>query len=139
MKSMIIVALLTLLIAFYQNYGDINDNYNNSLRTNKASMFINYTTSFDAYYLVNSSSDGDVTSKVTLPTWIPTDSSIKMYISGGYGYVYMPMNNGILSEIMKATDYSALVGVSDSTGIKTISGTIPKPAFIPSGYVVYVR
>ncbi|WOI84401.1 MULTISPECIES: type IV pilus biogenesis protein PilM [Enterobacteriaceae] len=139
MKSMLIVAFFTLLVAFYQNSDDSKESYNESLRTNKASLFLNYTSAFDTYYLTHSSANGDVTSQVTLPTWLPVDTTVKMNVSGGYGYVYMPSISGVLSEVMKATDNSALVGISDNTVIKTNSGTIAKPTFIPAGYIVYVR
>lgn len=139
MKSLLIVAFFTVLIAFYQNTNDDRSSYNESLRTNKASLFLNYTSAFDAYYLANSSANGDVTNKVTLPAWLPANSSVKMYVSSGYGYVFMPLESGVFSEVMKATDNSALVGVTDSSAIKTVSGTIAKPSFIPSGYIVYVR
>lgn len=139
MKSMLVVALLAILMAFFQNANDNKENYIESLRTNKASLFLNYTSAFDTYYQANSSANGDVTNNVTLPTWIPKDNTVKMYISGGNGYIYMPLESGVFSEIAKATDYSALVGISDNSVIKTSSGTITKPAFIPSGYIVYVR
>lgn len=139
MKSMLIVAFLSLLVIFYQNTDGGNESYNKSLRINKASLFLNYTSAFDSFYLANNSANGDVSSQVTLPVWMPVSSSIKMYVSNGYGYVFMPSESGVLSEIMKATDYSALVGVSDNSVIKTNSGTMAKPSFIPSGYIVYVR
>lgn len=139
MKSMLVVAFLTLLTAFYQNLNNSRESYNESLRTNKALLFLNYTSAFDTYYPGKDSPDGDVTSKVILPDWLPKDSAIKMYIGGGYGYVCMPSESGVLAEIMKATDYSALVGVSNNTVITTTSGTMTKPAFIPPGYIVYVR
>jgi len=139
MKSLLIVALCVLVVAFYQNSFEGNNSYNESLKLNKASLFLNYTSAFDVYYLSNGSANGDVTNKVTLPIWLPVDNTIKMYVNGGYGYVFMPSASGVLSEIMRATDYSALVGFTDNTSIITLSGKIAKPGFIPTGYIVYVR
>lgn len=139
MKSMLIVVFFTLLIVFYKNANYIDKNYDESLQANKSSLFLNYVSAFDNYYLANANVNGDVTNNVKLPIWIPTDSSIKMYVNGGYGYVFMPSGSGILSKILTATDYSELVGLSDSSVIKMNSGTIAKPEFIPAGYIVYVR
>ncbi|MDY8671295.1 type IV pilus biogenesis protein PilM [Escherichia coli] len=139
MKSLLIMALCILTITLYQNSIDGNDSYNESLKLNKASLFLNYTTAFDNYYLSNANVTGDVTSNVILPVWIPKDSFIKMYVNGGYGYVYMPSEKGVISELMKITDYSALIGVTDRTSIVTITGKVAKPSFIPEGYIVYMR
>ncbi|NDO82795.1 oxidoreductase [Citrobacter sp. NCU1] len=139
MKSLLVVALCILVITVYQNSINTTSSYNDLLRLNKASLFLNYTSAFDDYYLSNASAVGDVTSKVVVPVWLPKEASIKMYVNNGYGYVYMPTASGVFSEIMKSTDNSALVGISDNSVIKTNSGTITKPAFIPSGYIVYMR
>lgn len=139
MKSLLIVALCILVVMVYQNTISSNEAYNESLKLNKASLFLNYASVFDTYYLANGSASGDVTSKVKLPVWLPADSTIKMNINGGRGYVYMPSASGVFSEILKATDYSVLVGFTDSSTITTLSGKISKPSFIPAGYIVYVR
>ncbi|MGK7247398.1 type IV pilus biogenesis protein PilM [Buttiauxella agrestis] len=139
MKSLLIVALCILVVMVYQNTISSNEVYNDSLKLNKASLFLNYTSAFDTYYLANGSASGDVTSKVTLPVWLPADSAIRMNVNGGRGYVYMPSASGVLSEILKATDYSVLIGFTDGSTITTLSGKISKPSFIPAGYIVYVR
>ncbi|WP_047626565.1 type IV pilus biogenesis protein PilM [Enterobacter sp. ZOR0014] len=139
MKSLLIVAICFLVVAIYQNSFEGNGSYNETLKLNKASLFLNYTAAFDAYYLANGSANGDVTNKVTLPVWLPKDTTIKMYVNGGYGYVFMPSASGVLSEVMRATDYSALIGFTDSTSIISLAGKNPKPNFIPAGYIVYVR
>lgn len=139
MKSLLMIALCVLMVTFYQNSFEGNTSYHDTLKLSKASLFLNYTTAFDAYYLSNGSANGDVTSKVTLPVWLPKDSTIKMYVNGGYGYVFMPSASGVLSELVRATDYSALVGFTDSNSIITLSGKIQKPGVIPAGYIVYVR
>ncbi|GAB7400903.1 hypothetical protein OUHCRE2_43620 [Enterobacter asburiae] len=139
MKSLLIVALCILVVAIYQNSFEGNSSYNETLKLNKASLFLNYTAAFDAYYLANGSANGDVTNKVTLPVWLPNDVTIKMYVNGGYGYVFMPSASGVLSEIMRATDNSALIGFTDSTSIISLAGKNQKPNFIPAGYIVYVR
>ncbi|EKY4018926.1 type IV pilus biogenesis protein PilM [Enterobacter roggenkampii] len=139
MKAMLVVAFMVLLVSFYQNSNTSNESFNESLRANAAKSFLVYTEAFDSYYSSNSTGNGDVTGKVSLPAWTPVNDDIRMYINNGYGYVFMPSEGGVLSELKKATDNSALLGVSDGTSIKTNTGTLPKPAFIPSGYIVYVR
>lgn len=139
MKSLFVVALCLLVVALYQNSLEGNKSYDKTLKLTKASLFLNYTSAFDNYYLYNASANGDVTSKVAVSAWLPVDSTIKMYITGGYGYVYMPSASGVLSEIMRATGYSALIGFSDNDSITTLAGKLSKPAFIPAGYIVYVR
>lgn len=139
MKSALVFAFFILFIFFYKNLDNSKDQYEQSLRTNKSSSFISYTTAFDNYYYENKNDNGDVTDKVKIPIWIPKNNTVKMYISGGNGYIYMPLESGVFSEVLKATDYSALVGISDDSVIKTSSGTITKPVFIPSGNIVYVR
>ncbi|EGM9156115.1 type IV pilus biogenesis protein PilM [Salmonella enterica] len=139
MKSLLIVAFCTLIVAFYQNSLDDNSSYNETVKLNRASLFLNYTAAFDGFYLSNRSESGDVTNKVILPVWLPTDSSIKMYVNGDYGYVFMPSASGLFSEVLRATDYSALIGFTDNTSIVTLAGINPKPNFIPAGYIVYVR
>ncbi|EIK1335782.1 type IV pilus biogenesis protein PilM [Salmonella enterica] len=139
MKSLLVMALCILVVCVYQSAIDSNDSYNESLKINRASLFLSYTTAFDNYYLSNANPVGDVTTNVTLPAWLPMDESIKMYIDGGYGYVYMPNSSGVYGEIMKKTDYSALIGVSDSSSIVTSAGKIVKPSFIPANYIVYMR
>ncbi|HCA7081261.1 TPA: type IV pilus biogenesis protein PilM [Citrobacter sedlakii] len=139
MKSLFVVALCLLAVAIYQNSLEGNDSYIKSIKLNKVSLFLNYTSVFDDYYLSNANANGDVTNKVTLPVWLPVDNTIKMYVNSGYGYVFMPSASGVLSELLRATDNSALIGFSDNDSITTLSGKIAKPAFIPAGYIVYVR
>lgn len=139
MKSLFIVALCILVVAVCQNSTDVDGIYTDSVKTNRATMFMNYASAFDSYYLSEGGVSGDVTNNVMLPSWLPTDRSIRMYIDGGYGYVFMPSTSGVLSEIMRATEYSALVGFTDSSSLITMNGKIPKPSFIPVGYIVYVR
>lgn len=139
MKALLLVGFCALLIAFYENALSSGEEYNTSLRMNKTATFLHYVSAFDSYYAANSTGSGDVSNNVGLPVWLPADSTIRMYISGGNGYVYMPSASGVLSEVMKATDYSYLVGYSDSSSIIMLSGKLPKPSFIPAGYIVYVR
>lgn len=104
-----------------------------------AKNFLNYVLAFDDYLLSHDVINGDVTNEVVIPTWLPVNSNIKMIISAGYGYIFMPSSPGMLANVQQITGNSAMVGVSDSAGISTPLGVIEKPAFIPSGYIVYVR
>ncbi|EGH9360821.1 type IV pilus biogenesis protein PilM [Salmonella enterica] len=139
MKSLLIISLCILVLTFWQKVVGGDKSFVETSRESNAALFLNYVTAFDSYFLNNGSATGDVTTKITLPMWLPNDGSIRMYISGGYGYVFMPSSSGLLSEIMKSTDNSLLVGFSDSTSIVTLGGRISKPAFIPPGYIVYLR
>ncbi|MBG6246671.1 oxidoreductase (plasmid) [Candidatus Symbiopectobacterium sp. 'North America'] len=104
-----------------------------------AKNFVNYVLAFDEYLLSHDVINGDVTNDVVIPTWLPVNSEIKMIISAGYGYIFMPSSPGMLANVQQITGNSAMVGVSDSASISTPLGAIAKPAFIPSGYIVYVR
>ncbi|EET2714454.1 type IV pilus biogenesis protein PilM [Escherichia coli] len=139
MKPMSIILFCMFVIVFIANSSTGTESYDDTMRKMKSSRFLNYVAAFDEYYLYNGSASGDVTQNVVLPVWLPRDNAIRMYINGGYGYVFMPTGSGVLSEILKTTDYSLLVGFTDNASIKTSSGVIPKPSFIPSGYIVYVR
>jgi len=139
MKPLLVVAWCVFFIAVYQNSVVDNSSYAETVKVNKASLFLIYTTSFDNFYLNNSSATGDVTNKVTLPSWLPADNTVKMFISGGYGYVFMPSTSGVFSELVESTNNSTLVGFSDATSITTLSGKLAKPSFIPPNYIVYIR
>lgn len=104
-----------------------------------AKNFLNYVLAFDEYLLSHDIINGDVTNDVVIPTWLPVNSEIKMIISAGYGYIFMPSSPGMLANVQQITGNSAMVGVSDSASISTPLGAIAKPGFIPSGYIVYVR
>lgn len=105
----------------------------------KSGQFMNYVYAFDAYYQANSGANGDVTASVPLPTWLPKNSSIKMYISNKVGYVYMPVSKGVFNEVLRITDFSSAVGVTDASSINTVSGKVSKPGFIGINNIVYVR
>lgn len=105
----------------------------------KSGQFMNYVYAFDTYYQANSGVNGDVTASVPLPTWLPKNSGIKMYVSNKVGYVYMPVSKGIFNEVLKITDFSSAVGVTDASSINTVSGKVSKPGFIGINNIVYVR
>lgn len=105
----------------------------------KSGQFMNYVYAFDSYFQANSGVNGDVTASVPLPSWLPKNSSIKMYVSNKTGYVYMPVSKGVFNEVLKTTDFSSSVGVTDATYINTVSGKVSKPGFIGNNNIVYVR
>ncbi|EBZ9516239.1 TPA: type IV pilus biogenesis protein PilM [Salmonella enterica] len=139
MKSFVVISLLFLWLAFYGNLRDDNDNYAASLREGKALLFLNYVNVFDSYYELNPDYNGDVTHNVTAPSWLPANVDIQMFIENKRGYVFMPAYPGVYNNILKRTEGSVLVGVSDSSSLVTEAGRINKPSFIPSGYIVYMR
>ncbi|EDT7989585.1 type IV pilus biogenesis protein PilM, partial [Salmonella enterica subsp. enterica serovar Johannesburg] len=104
-----------------------------------ALLFLNYVNVFDSYYELNPDYNGDVTHNVTAPSWLPANVDIKMFIENKRGYVFMPAYPGVYNNILKRTEGSVLVGVSDSSSLVTEAGRINKPSFIPSGYIVYMR
>ncbi|ELN0824797.1 type IV pilus biogenesis protein PilM [Salmonella enterica] len=139
MKSFIVISLFFLWLAFYGNLRADNDSYAVSLREGKALLFLNYVNVFDSYYELNPDYNGDVTHNVTAPSWLSGNVDIKMFIENKRGYVFMPAYPGVYNNILKRTEGSALVGVSDSSSLVTEAGRINKPSFIPSGYIVYMR
>lgn len=138
--SMLAIFCIALSVAGIISISDDNKiTWDNTDEESRAGQFMNYVSAFDDYYQKNNSATGDVTSSVTIPTWLPKSGNIKMVINSGIGYVYTPASKGMMREIMKWTANSSSVGVSDATNINTVSGKIQKPAFIGSGYIVYVR
>jgi len=105
----------------------------------KSGQFMNYVYAFDSYYKAHSGVDGDITASVPLPTWLPKNPSIKMYVTNKVGYVYMPVGKGVFNEVLKITDFSSAVGVTDTNNINTVSGKVSKPGFIGTNNIVYVR
>ncbi|MGS2886279.1 type IV pilus biogenesis protein PilM [Enterobacter ludwigii] len=105
----------------------------------KSGQFMNYVYAFDTYYQANSGANGDVTASVPLPTWLPKNPSIRMLVNNKVGYVYMPVSKGVFSEVLKITDFSSSVGITDASNINTVSGKISKPGVIGSNSIVYVR
>jgi hypothetical protein len=105
----------------------------------QSSQFLAEVEAFDEYYSANPSAMGDVTDSVILPGWLPKNDNVKMIISAGIGYVFMPVSSGTFNLVLKKTKASSFVGMADSSHINTPSGAIPKPTFIPDGNIVYVR
>ncbi|AVF38204.1 type IV pilus biogenesis protein PilM [Rahnella sikkimica] len=104
-----------------------------------SSLFLNYAEALNDRYLSGTPADGDMTATITLPVWQPRSSQIVVRVSGGVGYIFMPSSPGVLSQLLQDTENSAHIGLSDATGIRTPAGVVPRPSFIPAGYVVYVR
>jgi len=104
-----------------------------------ASQFLNYAEALNDRYLSGTPADGDASAQITLPGWQPRNSQISLRVSGGAGYVFMPSSPGVLSQLLQNTENSAHIGLSDATGIHTPAGVLPRPSFIPVGYIVYVR
>jgi hypothetical protein len=105
----------------------------------QAGQFLNYVSAFNDLYASGIPADGDASGRIVLPEWLPRNSNIQLRISSGVGYVFTPSSPGFYAQLMQETEQSAHFGLSDSTGINTPSGLLPRPGFIPAGYVVYVR
>jgi len=127
------------IVSVLLNLGSRNDTYIETVKIQQSYLFLNYVSAFDDYFTMNGSASGDVTSSVPLPAWLPRDDAIRMLISGGVAYVYMPLRGGVYSQVLNATGNSAMVGFTDNNSLNTINGKMAKPSFIPSGYLVYMR
>ncbi|MBF1995200.1 type IV pilus biogenesis protein PilM [Serratia symbiotica] len=66
-------------------------------------------------------------------------SGIALRISGDIAYAFRPAVPGLFSQLLQDTENSTHFGLSDPTGITTPTGWQSRPAFIPVGYVVYLR
>ncbi|CBJ48258.1 type IV pilus biogenesis protein PilM [Erwinia amylovora] len=105
----------------------------------QAGQFLNYVSAFNDLYVSGTPADGDASGRVTLPGWLPRNANIQLRISSGVGYVFIPSAPGFYGQLMQDTENSSHFGLSDTAGINTPSGRVPRPDFIPAGYVVYVR
>ncbi|MBP2157395.1 type IV pilus biogenesis protein PilM [Erwinia rhapontici] len=104
-----------------------------------AGMFLNYVEALNKYFISGAIADGDVSTLITLPSWLPRSGDIGLQVIDGVGYVFMPSVPGLLKQVMRETDNSVHFGLSDASGINTPAGILPRPGVIPPGYVVYVR
>lgn len=136
---LILFALFSYAILFNIN-NDINkagdENINNETF---AFNFLSATKAFDDYYSVHPDVSGDVTELVDYQNWLPVNKKIKMVVANGVGYVYCPAAIGVYTLLLEKTGGSSFMGFSDSAWIKTPSGKIPKPSFIGTDYIVYMR
>lgn len=138
--SPVIALLFAVFIAIGMSFSeDSKRQWDLADEQSKAGQFMNYVYAFDEFYRANKTATGDVTASLPLPDWLPRNSDIKAVISNGVGYVYTPVSKGLMSEVLTWTDNSSSVGVTDAASINTLSGSIAKPSFISSGYIVYVR
>ncbi len=80
-----------------------------------------------------------MTHNVTAPSWLPANVDIQMFIENKRDMCLCPRTQCVYNNILKRTEGSVLVGVSDSSSLVTEAGRINKPSFIPSGYIVYMR
>lgn len=115
------------------------DNVASVTQAQLAGQFLNYVSAFNDLYASGIPADGDVSGRVMLPDWLPRSSLIQLRVSGGIGYVFTPASPGLFAQLLRETENSAHVGLSDAAGINTPSGRLARPDFIPAGHVVYVR
>ncbi|SFF37859.1 PilM protein [Kosakonia radicincitans] len=142
MRSSIFFATVLLAVASIL-LSCVNDASRNNVasvtQAQQAGQFLNYVSAFNDLWTANAPADGDAAAKVTLPDWLPRNTSIQLRISGGAGYVFAPSSPGLYAQLMDDTENSSHYGLSDAAGINTPSGRLARPDFIPVGYVVYVR
>lgn len=105
----------------------------------QSSQFLHYVEALDNVLCAAMPTNGDVSDRVTLPAWLPQSSGIALRISGDIAYAFRPAVPGLFSQLLQDTENSTHFGLSDLTGITTPTGWQPRPAFIPVGYVVYLR
>ena len=115
------------------------DSVANIKQAQQSGQFLHYVYAFNDLWSDSIPADGDASTRITLPSWLPQNTDIQLRISGGAGYVYTLSSPGFYTQLMEDTENSAHFGLSDSTGINTPSGPLARPDVIPPGYVVYVR
>lgn len=144
-KNMKYTPVLILFALFsYAFLFNLNDDINrtgvkNITNETMAFNFLSATKAFDDYYSSHPGISGDVTEIVDYQNWLPKNKSVNMVVANGVGYVFSPATEGVYSVLLEKTGGSSFMGFSDSTWIKTPSGKIPKPSFIGSDYIVYMR
>jgi hypothetical protein len=135
--AIVLLVVSAILMSSAQTRNKVN--YDLSTIDKKSTDFLIYANSLDSYIKANPSYSGDVSSLITLPTWIGKDTNIKTYAANGRGYVYVANMPGLLSTISKMTNESSQLGITNSSQIVTNGGSITKPSYIPINNVVYVR
>jgi len=142
MKSAIFFVTAIITVA-YILLSSVTTSYKDSvarvIEEQHAGQFLHYVSAFNELWDKGKTADGDASSRIFLPSWLPRDSSIQLRISSGTGYVFMPSVPGFYKQLIQQTDNNAHFGLSDDTGISTPAGRLTRPGFIPAGYVVYVR
>ncbi|MEN3262712.1 type IV pilus biogenesis protein PilM [Sodalis endosymbiont of Spalangia cameroni] len=101
--------------------------------------FLLYADGLDRYLQTNSAVQGEVTDKLTLPTWLEKNKRIHACIDSGRGYVYTVNRPELLSALLMRTGDSSLVGTGYRSGINTPSGELTRPPCVPENSVVYIR
>ncbi|EOW6411065.1 MULTISPECIES: type IV pilus biogenesis protein PilM [Cronobacter] len=139
-SSLLVAALLAVVSILLSCVSDANrDKVSTVSQQQTAGQFLHYVSALNDLYETGTPADGDADNRITLPGWLPPNSTIKLRISGGIGYVFMPASPGLFTQILQETENSLHYGLSDATGINTNSGRLVRPGFIPPGYVVYMR
>ncbi|HAS8353299.1 TPA: hypothetical protein I7721_19630 [Vibrio vulnificus] len=138
--SMFAIMCIALSAAFFnQFYTENKKNLDFAAEQSKAGQFMIYVSAFDDFHKINTTVTGEVTGFVKIPEWLPENKNIKMVIEGGVGYIYMPDSPGLMDQVIKLSNNSSHVGISNNTEIMTVSGGVIKPNFIGSGYIVFMR
>ena len=101
-----------------------------------------YRTAVVNYARTNTGVTGTVAdAALGLPTWFNHMPAVVNYVSGGTGYVYYPSPQPELAYLLvQASNNSMLAGIKRSGMLYspvTGTATIPLPAAIPDGSVVY--
>lgn len=141
MKSSFIAAVMlfavSILLLCVNNIE--KENTENVTRSQLAGQFLHYSSALNDLYGGGTPPDGDVINRISLPDWLPRTAAIQMRVSGGTGYTFTPSYPGLLAQVLQETENSTHFGLTDAAGINTPAGRLSRPAFIPAGYVVYVR
>ncbi|EKS1073441.1 type IV pilus biogenesis protein PilM [Cronobacter sakazakii] len=141
MKSYFLAAALVVAVSILLSC--VSDANRNAVETvsqqQAAGQFLHYVAALNALYGSGTPPDGDAVDRISLPQWLPHNTTIQARISGGIGYVFMPASPGVFTQVLYDTENSSHFGFSDAVGINTNSGRLVRPGFIPPGYVVYMR
>ncbi|WP_313397402.1 type IV pilus biogenesis protein PilM [Acinetobacter variabilis] len=98
-----------------------------------------YIDSAAEYKQSNNGATGNITGKISLPSWMLARTGVTVYAEAGQFYIYVQNRPGLLTEIRKSSFNSARLGRIENNTIKLTDGSIiSKPAIIPANSVVYI-
>lgn len=101
--------------------------------------FMLYASSLDTFKKSHPAYTGRVSAQLSLPNWLGKKPEIIMHIDNGTGYVYMPNKAHLYPSLMRATENSSMIGITNDHHVITLSGQTNKPPFIPKNHIVYIR
>lgn len=102
-------------------------------------IFILYAESLQAFKKSHPAYTGRVSTQLSLPNWLGKKPEIVIHIDNCTGYVYMPNKASLYPALMRATENSSMIGITNDHHVITFSAQTNKPPFIPKNHIVYIR